>query len=261
MKLRRILLTSIIILYVLLVSLAVLWSFSINSISVKYKSYNGEKYSFSIETRLNEFKGENILFLDTDKLVDVIEENTYLEVTDIKKIYPNDIEINVVERRGVYLFNFLDKDYVISDEGYVLDFAPEIINERDYIRLSLENIEVKNIVFGKKLFTDYDSIFDCGLYLCKKINLTDCVKSLNCKCAESTDISAPYGSKQCILTFGTYTEVDVIIYDALIRGEEKIISAFNVYDISDDYIKMGKGQIAVYVDYKNNDKICVVWTR
>lgn len=69
-----------------------------------------------IVSKLEELKGENIVYIDTKKLEKLIKEDARVKSVTIQKIFPSKLKINVEERKlYVYADNGIDKFLADSD--------------------------------------------------------------------------------------------------------------------------------------------------
>ena len=69
-----------------------------------------------IVNKLEELKGENIVYIDTKKLEKMIKEDARVKSVTIQKIFPSKLKINVEERKlYVYADNGIDKFLADSD--------------------------------------------------------------------------------------------------------------------------------------------------
>ena len=69
-----------------------------------------------IVSKLEELKGENIVYVDTKKLEKLIKEDARVKSVTIQKIFPSKLKINVEERKlYVYADNGIDKFLADSD--------------------------------------------------------------------------------------------------------------------------------------------------
>lgn len=260
MKTKNVLIVIISALFLAVTIGAVIMSFTLKNVSVSFDATEGNSYTEVLNDKLNEFKGRNLLFFNEKEMVNRIEENPYFEVVSIEKKLPTSVNVVIKERIAVYVFSYDGKEYFVSKDGYVLSTVNGEYNKREYIELFFDGIKIIDFKIGKKIFSDSDAIVYKGLSLCDEVKLTDCVKRLTVKSAYSTDVTAPIGTKQAIVIFNTYTEVDIVVFDALNYGEEKTALAFESYDKSaSDYYKLSKGEIEAYREESGN--IRVIWTR
>ena len=72
-----------------------------------------------LQSVLDEYKGENLLFMDLGKIRTKVQSDPYFEVTSMEKRFPNVINVGIRERREVFLIDDEESTYVLSEEGYV----------------------------------------------------------------------------------------------------------------------------------------------
>ena len=98
-------------------------SFKIQEISVKG---NEQLTKEKVEELAEIKKGDNI-FLQMRKVLEVkLKQNGYIKDAKINKIYPNKIEIEVIERKKQFQIKTETENYIYIDEqGYILDCSTE----------------------------------------------------------------------------------------------------------------------------------------
>lgn len=185
-----------------------------------------------LQSVLDEYKGENLLFMDLGKIRTKVQSDPYFEVTSMGKMFPNVINVGIRERREVFLIDDEESTYVLSEEGYVLSVLSEdrkaTLDMRNFISISLDGIEITEKTFGQKISTDCDDYFYSVIEAVNAVDLTDNVKSvIITKKAENADA-----------LLSTYTGVDILIYDVKDKCYEKIVAGFDCYiNESSDYVK------------------------
>ena len=107
-----------------------------------------------IVSKLEELKGENIVYIDTKKLEKMIKEDARVKSVTIQKIFPSKLKINVEERKlYVYADNGIDKFLADSDLnlfGYMtevrLQGIPTVIytNEESKKNIKIILSKIKN---------------------------------------------------------------------------------------------------------------------
>ncbi|ADQ15027.1 cell division protein FtsQ/DivIB [Halanaerobium hydrogeniformans] len=88
----------------------------------------------SLRPYLNEFYGENIIFINKEDLEESLLEHRYISSFEIEKTYPSKIHIIIQERRPTAWLKNNDHKVVFSADGIILDeielekelFLPEI---------------------------------------------------------------------------------------------------------------------------------------
>lgn len=126
--------------------------------------------------------GQNIFGIEKTNAIIRIKEEPYVESVDIKSIYPNKIEISIVERTISYALESSGKYYLIDKHGYILETS---LSEPEYILLKGHQTNLETLQLGERLnekdlskFNDLIKIIDAienntvGAEL-KSINITD----------------------------------------------------------------------------------------
>lgn len=251
---KRILITILSVVLAVIAIIAVFSIFTLKKIDLVFTgNTRAESESLSVYEKLESFTGKNLLFLDIKEVENTVNNDPYFEVESVIKKFPDGVEVKLKERREIFVFSFEDKSYVTSEEGYVLrEFTGE--KDRTKIALSFSDISVTDVKIGEKLVTDYDTAVYNALSLARLIELTDCVDSIKVeKKASTTEI----GSYQTIVTFNTYTAVEIIIYDAENNGNEKTAAAFYAYDNEESDYKKTNNKIEAFA--MTDGTIRVIW--
>ena len=114
--------------------------------SIQEVIVNGaEKLSESVYISLSNIQiGQNIFELDKTAIKDAILEEPYVENIEIKRIYPNKVEINVTERKASYMIESFGQYIYLDRNGYILERNSELLNLpiiKGY-ETDMENIEI-----------------------------------------------------------------------------------------------------------------------
>ncbi len=244
-----------------IISLVVVFSiFNVKGVDATYTLYDVTEEKVDIlETKLDKYVGKNLLFVNTDDIVEEIEEDAYMQVVSIEKEYPNRINVTVKERREVFVMDYNEQKYVLAENGFVLsEFTKTEYDSRDYIEINLEGVNITELTIGSDVKTDSDEIFYTSLSLAKEVNLTDCIDSFTVKAY--TDEVGDEFVRLATVEFNTYTKVKIVIPRIDIRGAEKVCKAFEVYDSQErDYIK-SSNEIHVTI-LQETDEIDAQWSR
>lgn len=99
--------------------------------------------------------GKNIFLLDTNSVKNNVLENPYIKQADIKRKFPNELNIIIEERKMFYKVEVDSKKYVLNNELYIM----EIIENDE----SLELVEIKGLVadtlqVGERITRDQKNI-------------------------------------------------------------------------------------------------------
>ncbi|MBR1983841.1 MAG: FtsQ-type POTRA domain-containing protein [Clostridia bacterium] len=235
--------------FVLLFSCILL--FSVKKVETKF-TVATDIETQELEDRLDLYCGENLLFFDCVEIVNLLKEYPYFELVSVEKQYPNVINVCIKERLETYYLVTEDKVYVTDKDGILLkvintsDFSGNV--SREVITLSFEGVNFSEQMLGTKIVCDKQELFDVVLVMAKSVDLTDCIKSINV-------INAP---EQQDVYFSTYTGVNILVTQALVRGEDKTVAGFNAYNNkTDDYLKTYNNIIVVL---KDDGTILPIWT-
>ncbi len=204
-----------------------------------------------IQKKLDEYLGKNLLFLDTNEVIENFKSEPYLEVVSVEKKYPNVLRMDIRERKETYRIQDGNKAYVIDENGYVLNDTGVCIQNKKIIDLKFEHvipglqnapnflIQIINATLGEKIQTNNDSVFYQVLNISKKVGLSDCINSI--KIIDYTNGFDVF--------YETQTGVELRIIDLEIDGEKKALLAFDKYNtIATDYQKRFGEIWAMYQD-------------
>ena len=171
-----------------------------------------------IEEKLNDYKGQNLLFLDVDQVKNQLSINPYLEIISVEKSYPNSLNVVVKERIERYVVNYEGDSYAIDGNGYVLAkntfFTQNLpvlvvtLESKPIISKPLTVIEGEKSLFAVALTTVYNDNYT------NNVNKIKIVKEL-----EKSD-----------LILSTSTGVTIEVWDAQVRSNEKLTLGFTTYD-------------------------------
>ncbi len=260
MKIKKIGVILIAIVFAFMVVFSCVFAFSLKRVHVAFAVSN-ETDAESIQSALDDYLGDNILFLDLDKVQDTLKNFHYMEVLSVKKDFPNVLRVELKERREIYYIPYNDGYCVTTENGFVLR-KTEILEEtaRDKIAIQLDGVSILEANIGSYIKTNNDVVINTVFEMAKSVNLTDCIKSITVK-----KTFEEMGVGVFDASFNTYTGVSMSVERLESFGVEKTINAFKVYDeILSDYQK-SEGEIQSYyvktdgrfrVTYNQKD----VWT-
>lgn len=274
MKGKKIYISLICVLFFVMTVFLVLATFTVKNVNAKITvSSKGEAFFEELQPQLDSFVGKNLLFVNTESVKGIIEKNPYFEVTKIEKSFPNVINVEINERREVYILEYNQKEYFLSESGIVLSqITSSIENERNFIRLNYKNVEfykdivgykefsVNNLEIGSKVLFDKESVLNTVTSLATSVDLTDCIKEISFYQMEKTGQGAQIGSKQIDVSFYTYSGVEIVVKDAENLGEDKIIDAFDYYNSEDKINDYYKSVRKIEVRLLDNGTIDSAWT-
>ena len=151
-------------------------SFKIQEISVKG---NEQLTKEKVEELAEIKKGDNI-FLQMGKVLEVkLKQNGYIEDAKINKIYPNKIEIEVIERKKQFQIKTETENYIYIDEqGYILNSSTEKLELPTIVGMDITETEVANKKrLDEKDLNKMENILQIREE-CKKIEIYDKITQL-----------------------------------------------------------------------------------
>ena len=96
--------------------------FTVKHVEVDYTVLKtGAVSADGIQKKLSKIKGDNLIFVDTDSVVNSLKDYTYFEVVSCEKSYPNTLKVTLNERIARFSFTKSGKKFVISSNGFVLE--------------------------------------------------------------------------------------------------------------------------------------------
>ncbi len=220
------------IVFILVMLFSCIALFTVKKVQVNY-AVSDNTDTFTVQGKLNEYLGKNLLFLNTDDVKSSISDFHYMEVLSVDKQFPNIIKVEIKERREIYDVVQGDKVYVTTDDGLKLrEYDYKEGNEsRERITLKLNGITISETKFGERLVTDGEELLDAVFEMAKSVRLTDCIKN----------VEIQKGIENETAIFQTYTGVKIIVREILDDGIKKIETAFEKYDeVATDYEKTFK---------------------
>ena len=114
MKHKRVFYTLTVVMYIVVVLLSLAFLFSIKQVKANYDSVTNSNRYLVVEDILNDYKGKNLLFVNTNKIADRIEKDNYLIVKSIKKDFPNN-KIVIATNHVSFIRDFIEKEFIVDD--------------------------------------------------------------------------------------------------------------------------------------------------
>lgn len=232
---------------------------SVKKVEVVY-AVSDETESEEIQNVLDGYLGRNLMFLDTDEVVQSLKGYPYMEVLSVDKRFPNVLSVELKERREVYYIEYGEKVYITTAEGFVLNsFDKNVFSgnvARDKIMLTLTGVSIEKIKTGSVIKTDNDEFVTAVFDMAKSVNLTDCIKSIS--------VTKNEGDFDYDVVFDTYTGVKMCIENVPADGKEKTLNAFKIYDEFLSDFQKTFGEIQSYRTYEGIYRVTyeqkLVWT-
>ena len=78
--------------------------------------------SDEIKKKLNFLLNENLFLLNVNEIQKSLEELDFIESFSVKKIYPNEIRITIIEKKPIAVLQNKKEKYYISDRGDTINF-------------------------------------------------------------------------------------------------------------------------------------------
>ena len=247
--------------------------FSVRKVETSFAVSN-EYDTVKMQNQLNKFNGKNLLFLNLDDVYSVLNQDRYLKVLEVKKSFPNVINVSLEQRIGVFYLQYQDKYYLLDDSGFVLEEYSfeqysQIAKNDNKKTISInafnnvvENGEVVSVEdtqivnskpnIAKKIDADENGIIYTALAMAKEVRLTDCIKHI--KISRLAELN--------YVIFYTYSGVEILVENIVDRGVDKILEAFSLYDNEENDYKKSFGKIHCFTSLKEGEegKIDVTWT-
>ena len=121
--------------------------FNINEINVA----NNEQISTDTIISLSQLQiGQNLFRFNKNKVKKEIKTNPYIESVNIKRKFPNKVEITIEERKKNYNVEFLNGYAYINNQGYILEISEEKL---DLPVIQGVSTEAEQIIEGNRLNT------------------------------------------------------------------------------------------------------------
>ncbi|MBE7087577.1 MAG: FtsQ-type POTRA domain-containing protein [Clostridiales bacterium] len=265
MKVKRTLTILIVVLFAIVSFVCTIFAFTVKSVNGDFtctERIDGE----DLQRKLDKYSGVNLLFFTPEEMIADIQSNPYLKVTNVKKSFPNVLDVSVKERKEVYLIDYSSKTYIADETGYVLSVLTverknsSSFSERDFIKLNFDGkVQVTSLEVGSYIQTENEQTTKTAFKLAETARLTDCVKSMTIK----------VGAELKEVVFETYTGVSIKIHNVGFKGEEKAEKAIALFDSLTDYQKtfdnihvnhyLTDGETVDGTIYKNGD-VFVEWS-
>ena len=232
MKYKGLFTIFIAVVFVLIAVFTVFSVFKIKDIDVSYEVFEDDfNVVDSIDGKLDDFRGKNLLFLDTDDIVGELSQYTRFEVVSIEKSYPNSLEISIKQRRDRFFVNYNGKNYIVASDGFVVEetigTVDGLIELKPNTSLSGNKFSFVNVAVGQFVQTTDDNAFDAMLSVVNTQGVSGILTSVEVFSAFETNH----------LIMDTATEVNIEIVNFKNRGIEKAQALIDRYEGINDYLK------------------------
>ena len=105
MQTKKISVILIAVAFMLVVLFSCVGLFSVKKIEINF-AVSDQTDSASIQSTLDGFLGDNLLFMKTEEIEKALKGYHYMEVVSVKKQYPNVITVSLKERREIYYIKY-----------------------------------------------------------------------------------------------------------------------------------------------------------
>lgn len=217
--------------------------FSLKTVNAEFSVAYGEEYSKEIQKKLNAYKNKNLLFLKTEEVGAIFADYPYLEVTELKKVYPSSLRVGVKERQEIYKLAVGENYYVLDENGFVLAENASYVDKL----IALSGVNVLSAEVGKNLSVTESALMQVVYEMCAVGLYTNNIKG----------IEIQYGLEMSNVVFQMRTGVNITVEKALDDGLKKMETAMQAYDNADDYLK-STDDILVYKT--DEGEIKAIWT-
>lgn len=239
---RRIFLNLIVAAAFLIVVIVAFFSvFSLAEVRVRFVlGENGGAYEGEIRETLEAHRGKSLLFLDTEEIRKELAAYPYFEVKKLEKSYPNGLEVELSERREMFLFESGGSSYILDGTGFIL---AEGVQKDGLIRLTAktfaedvnvidEDIAVLSAEVGSALSLEDGGLLSLVYQMSELADYTDTIEEIEVRYGE---IGGEVLMDEVI--FHMRTGVEIWVYSALDAGLDKMALALQAFNAGTDYQK------------------------
>lgn len=114
-----------------------------------------------IKKRTENLIGQNILFINKQKIIEEAKKNPYVEKVEISRSYPKQININISEKQGTFYVEKDGQKFILDGEGTLLEETDDIENRSlVYIKgIDLNDVQVGNKAIDNNRASELINIF------------------------------------------------------------------------------------------------------
>lgn len=251
---RRIFLNLIVAAAFLIVVIVAFFSvFSLAEVRVRFVlGENGGAYEGEIRETLEAHRGKSLLFLDTEEIRKELAAYPYFEVKKLEKSYPNGLEVELSERREMFLFESGGASYILDGDGFILAEGGQ--NE-GLIRLTAktfaeddeearEDIAVISAEVGSTLSLEDGGLLSLVYQMSELADYTDTIEEIEVRYGE-------IGGEVLMdeVVFHMRTGVEIWVSSALDAGMDKMALALQAFNAGTDYQKSTR-----YIEVHRNEE-------
>ena len=252
MKHKKIFYILIVSLYVVVLLLSLSFLFSVKEVKRNYSMIAGSQRYTQVEEKLDSYQNKNLLFINTSKIKNNLENDPYIVVKSIKKDYPNVLIVDIEERREMFVIETETEKFILDDKYFVLKkLDKQAETENIKLILNYKQFDSTQLFVGEELKAINDEIIVC---VNEMLSIFSDWKNL-LKCIEVEQVFGEATNFR--VNFHTNQGVVIEVWKALDEGVKKAQEAYNRYCSLTDFEKT-KGRLLSYKD--NNNVIKVVYT-
>ncbi|GAA0075923.1 FtsQ-type POTRA domain-containing protein [Clostridium sp. CTA-5] len=104
-----------------------------------------------VKERCEKILGDNIFFVNKKDLIEEAKKNPYVDTVTVTKKFPKQVNINVVEKEGIYYINKDDKKYIFNNKLVLLEKTDDLKGRN---LLELKGIKFEDTEIGNKVLED-----------------------------------------------------------------------------------------------------------
>ena len=228
MKNKKVLVILIAIVFFVIAIISFVALFSIKRVHVDFAVHK-ETDSKEIQDSLDAFLGDNLLFLNLDKVDEVLDDYHYIEVVSVKKSFPNVLDVKLKERREIFYIKNGTSFIVTNEDGFVLNSVDcgDVLDNisRDKIIVDLTGVNIIDHSLGDYLKTDNDALVNSIFEMAKSVNLTDNINEISVFTADGAEPDVKFN-----IVTGATIIVQKVDVNNQTENQGKIKNAFFVYD-------------------------------
>ena len=164
--------------------------------------------------------GENLFLVNNNAAIKKIKENAYIEEVKIRKKLPDNLVIEVKERKATYAIKCNEIYMYINNQGYILEEAE---NAGGLPEITSYNTDVEQIKIGNRLNTEDLEILGIILKIMELANSNEIGNLItNIDIKNKNDIILKLDSEKKTVHLGKPSDIDTkMMYIKVILDEEK----------------------------------------
>ena len=179
---------------------------------------------------LDEYQNKNLIFLNANKVKTQLEEkSSYLEVVEIKKIFPNELSVKVSERSEVFSYFYNEEFYVLDENLKVLSKKQTNVNNIDGVKNLSVNFNIADFDENSLKVNSTLTFYDGGIKLILSTLASKLIsRRLDVSCIEVISTLSNTSYKRLVFKMREGVQITITDYDE--RLEDKITCLLDFYD-------------------------------